>query len=307
MQVVFGPILSRRFGVSLGVDLSPNKKQCNFDCVYCELTKSKTLEIMQDIVPLDTVLDSVREALKQDSKIDVLTFSANGEPTLYPYLYELIVKTKEILKPYPHIKTLILSNGSRFWDEDVRKALNEFDMVKFSCDSLNPKSFKKVDRPDGSLSLDSIKQGIKEFSLSYKGALIAEVLFVKDINDSIEDAKSIALFLKEVNIARVDLSTIDRPSSYAVKPIDYESLVSLSSAFCGLNVCIAKRVPLDYKHEKMHLDENGILELLARRPLSIEDAKTLLDESTFKLLDSMKEAKKIKVQRVGILDFFKPL
>ncbi|PAF51859.1 hypothetical protein BKH43_01090 [Helicobacter sp. 13S00401-1] len=306
MQVVFGPILSRRFGVSLGVDLSPSKKQCNFDCVYCELTKSKTINSMEEVVPVSDILDSISAALKADSKIDVLTFSANGEPTLYPYLHELILKTKEILKPYPHIKTLILSNGSRFWDVKVQKALSEFDMVKFSCDSLNPRSFIKVDRPDSSLSLDSIKEGIREFSLGYKGALIAEVLFVKDINDSPEDASLIASFLRSINIARVDLSTIDRPSSYKVYPIEYEKLSALALKFEGLNVCIAKRVPLDYKHEKMNLDEGGILELLARRPLSIEDAKTLLDADTFKLLDSMHIDKKVRLQRVGILDFFKP-
>ena len=114
-NIVFGPVRSRRFGRSLGVDLSPNKKQCNFDCVYCELQKAKPVDMMNDVIPKEMVIEAIRDAVMSidSDEIDVLTFSANGEPTLYPYLYEVISAVKGFLPP--HIKTLILSNGSKIY------------------------------------------------------------------------------------------------------------------------------------------------------------------------------------------------
>ena len=83
-NIIFGPIHSRRFGVSLGVDLSPFVKQCNFDCLYCELAQSQTTQNQTNIVEVDEIIDALKEHL--DEKIDVITLTANGEPTLYPYL-----------------------------------------------------------------------------------------------------------------------------------------------------------------------------------------------------------------------------
>ena len=97
MQVVFGPIISRRFGISLGVDVSPNKKQCNFDCVYCELRANKPVDYQTTVIPVQTIVDSIAHHLQKQSNIDVLTFTANGEPTLYPFLEDLILESKKIL------------------------------------------------------------------------------------------------------------------------------------------------------------------------------------------------------------------
>jgi len=90
MNIIFGPVASRRFGKSLGVDLSPNRKQCNFDCLYCELKPSKTVEKFEEIIPVETVLEEIKKGIAEHNDIDMLTITANGEPTLYPYLKDLI-------------------------------------------------------------------------------------------------------------------------------------------------------------------------------------------------------------------------
>ena len=109
MKILFGPVSSRRFGRSLGIDLSPSKKQCNFDCVYCELDPKKAQEKQDEIISIDKIISEVKVMLEKNVEFDFLTLTANGEPSLYPYLNELILSLRSIAKDK---KLLILSNGT---------------------------------------------------------------------------------------------------------------------------------------------------------------------------------------------------
>ena len=251
MQIVFGPIVSRRFGISLGVDLSPNTKQCNFDCLYCELSPKKTINKYEDVIPVEEIIKEVKEALKKHEKIDVLTITANGEPTLYPHLEEFIRKIKPHIKN--NIKTLILSNGSKFGEEKIQNALMHFDIVKFSLDSIDIKQFKKVDRPHNELNLDSILEGIKSFSKIRKNLLICEILFVKNINDNLDSIAHLVEFLKDINVDRVDLSTIDRPPAYSVEPLSFDKLYEISEMFDGLNISLPIRKNVEFALSLIHI------------------------------------------------------
>ena len=135
---IFGPVTSRRFGISLGVYLSPQQKQCNFDCLYCELKGAKVVSKMEQIEPLENILEELKTALANNKNIDFITLTANGEPTLYPYLGELVEKIKA-LESLPRI--LILSNGSTITDIKVQKNLMQVDIVKLSLDCASQKSF----------------------------------------------------------------------------------------------------------------------------------------------------------------------
>lgn len=302
MQITFGPILSRRFGVSLGVDLSPSVKQCNFNCVYCELKAAKTMDKQVEITPLQSILDSINLALKKNNNIDVLTFTANGEPTLYPHLKSLIIESKKILKPYSHIKTLILSNGTRL--KECKETLRHFDIVKFSLDSIDSKKFKRVDKPSKNINLDSIKQGIIEFSSEFSGDLICEVLIVKGINDDLESNRKLAEFLRSINIKRLDLSTIDRPSSHRVNPISNETLYALSEAFSGLNVCVVTRKNQELNIKKCDYDSKMILDLLKMRPLSEMDCEILFSSKSLLTLQTLLNTNQIKQKKIIGIPFY---
>lgn len=302
MQIVFGPILSRRFGVSLGIDLSPLKKQCNFNCVYCELKAAKTQDFQNEVIPLESILDSIKSALKKNSKIDVLTFTANGEPTLYPHLQDLIIESKKILKNYPHIKTLILSNGTRF--KECKETLKHFDIVKFSIDSIDEKKFKRVDKPSKSINLENIKNSIVEFSYEFSGDLIAEVLIVEGINDDLESNLKLADFLRKINIKRLDLSSIDRPSSHRVNAISNQKLYELSKAFNGLNVCVATRKNDNLSVQKQDYNINEILELIKMRPLSKIDCEILFSNNTLRIVKNLEKDNKIKLKNIVGVDFY---
>ena len=97
-SIIFGPIPSRRFGISLGIDLSPSKKQCNFDCLYCELEGAKTVDKMDTYPSVKDIINAVKESFLNHPKIDVITITCNGEPTLYPKLNELVDELNKIKK-----------------------------------------------------------------------------------------------------------------------------------------------------------------------------------------------------------------
>lgn len=112
-NIIFGPVNSRRFGLSLGVDLSPFEKICNFDCVYCELAPKKPISSQTKSIAPQIIIDELKKVLETGVKFDVLTLTANGEPSLYPHLKELVAELKKLsLKQ----KILILSNGSSVLD-----------------------------------------------------------------------------------------------------------------------------------------------------------------------------------------------
>ncbi|MWV62790.1 radical SAM protein [Helicobacter saguini] len=301
MQITFGPILSRRFGVSLGVDLSPSVKQCNFNCVYCELKAAKPIDTQSEITPTQTVLDSIESALKKNNNIDVLTFTANGEPTLYPHLQELIIESKKILKPYAHIKTLILSNGTRL--SECKETLQHFDIVKFSLDSIDSKKFKRVDKPSRMINLEHVKRGIIEFSRDFSGDLVCEILIVKDINDDLESNAALAEFLRNVRLKRVDISTIDRPSSHRVFPVSNARLYKIADVFSGLNVCVVTRKS-DFIVAKQDLDSLQILDLLKMRPLSVMDCEILFSQSSLLVLKNLLDSKQIKQKNIVGVEFY---
>ncbi len=302
VEIVFGPVDSRRFGHSLGVDLSPSKKQCNFDCVYCELQGAKTMESMQEIVPVDSILQAVQTALKTQ-QCDVLTLTANGEPTLYPYLYELISNLKEIVPE--SMKILVLTNGSLLWKKEVQDSLMLVDIVKFSCDSLESKAFKRIDRPHTSLNLAQIEQGIREFCQRFNGEIVSEVLFVKGINDTEEQARQIARFLSTLQgLKRVDIGSIDRPPAYKVEAVSDEKLKELASYFYAYdNLCISLPKRSQNKAEEnltlQTYDTNGLIGLIKRRPLSTLDAQKMLDSKTLALLDELCQKNIVKQCSVG--------
>ena len=227
-SIIFGPVNSRRFGKSLGVDLSPNKKQCNFDCLYCELKSAKTVANYKEVIAVDEVLEAIKKALQTHKNIDFVTITANGEPTLYPFLNELI----EAINSFKgSIKTLILSNGSTIDKKQVQEALKKFDVVKLSLDCATKKCFKKLDRNDDSVSLEDIKKGMLEFKKHYTGNLQIEILFVEGLNDKQEEIEKLNEFLLKLQPDSIDLSTIDRPPAFDVKPLSFDKMHTIAKLF----------------------------------------------------------------------------
>jgi wyosine [tRNA(Phe)-imidazoG37] synthetase (radical SAM superfamily) len=299
-NIIFGPINSRRFGMSLGIDLSPALKQCNFDCLYCELAPSPTVAMQKETVGVKEIIDALQKHL--DDKIDVITLTANGEPTLYPHLDLLI---DEINKIKNATQTLILTNSATLVDENVFNALLKLDQVKLSLDAVSPDVFKKIDRPHNSIDVNEIVAKVLAFSKKYSGKLYIEILFVHQLNDTKDEIAKLNEVLKKIDAHRIDLGTIDRPPAYPVMGISYKELREISLCFdSSLPMHIASRTHAEPNNS--FYSDNEIINTLDKRPLTLEDINLLFDEDTKERFERLLSKNAISSQIIGDLEFFTP-
>ncbi|HED6851112.1 TPA: radical SAM protein [Campylobacter coli] len=299
MKILFGPINSRRFGRSLGIDLSPSKKQCNFDCVYCELEAQKPQAKQDEIVSVEEIVLEVQNILEKNISFDFLTLTANGEPSLYPHLEELISSLRKIAKDK---KLLILSNGTAVLDQDKFNALLKLDVVKFSLDSAISKTFYRIDRALKNIDLEKMIEKMAEFKTQFKGDLVMEILVVKDLNDNEEEFIALNQALAKIAPLRVDLSTIDRPPAYAVKKVSEERLLELSKLISSTPVLLPKR---HYEGEKLNFNEEELLKMLHLRSQSEIDIENKLDNASQVLLDKLIKEEKVKILNLAGVKFYK--
>lgn len=299
-NIIFGPITSRRFGQSLGIDLSPSFKQCNFDCLYCELKGAKTVDKASDVPSVTEVLNALNEALLKHHNLDVITLTANGEPTLYPELDALVDGIAKIKK---ETKLLILSNGSTIADASIQNILSKLDIVKLSLDCVSPKCFKKLDRAHKGIDINQIVEGMKSFRKRYMGELVIEILVVEGLNDSEEEFKALNAVLHEIKPDRIDVGTIDRPPAYEVQGVSIERLVELSSLLENLPVTLAYKK--NYIPEKRYFSKEEIYELLVRRPQSFEDIALCFDAKSLEHLSCLVAEKRLYVKNIAGVNFYK--
>ncbi|MDR0579338.1 MAG: radical SAM protein [Campylobacteraceae bacterium] len=297
---IFGPVQSRRFGLSLGIDLSPDKKQCNFDCLYCELKGAKTTDNIQNPPLVHDIINELKSSLVKFPNIDVITITANGEPTLYLWLKELVWQINEVKNGK---KLLILSNAACIHDKNVQEALLDIDIVKLSLDSVTHKIFQKLNRPHKGVNLKYITDGLKEFSKVFKNELVLEVLVVENFNDTRDEFMTLNEIINEISPSRVDISTIDRPSAYKVNAVSYEALEILSREIKNIPVVIANRGK--FAKTAVNLKEIEIIQLLKMRPQSEEDMKNILDENSKELLQNLLINGKVHLVNVANINFYK--
>jgi wyosine [tRNA(Phe)-imidazoG37] synthetase (radical SAM superfamily) len=156
---IYGPVPSRRLGYSLGVDILPSKT-CTLDCIYCQLgpTPKKTVQ-RKNYYEQETIIAQIQDVLNSDKRIDYITFSGSGEPTLNKILKKLIRDIKKIT-PIP---VAVLTNATLLTEERVRKDLLDADLVVPSLDAVTQSLFAQVNRPHASLKIDNIIRGLKAF------------------------------------------------------------------------------------------------------------------------------------------------
>lgn len=290
MKYIFGPISSRRFGQSLGIDLSPNSKQCNFNCAYCELKAKKPISQMSEICEISPVIDELKTALAKFANVDVITLTANGEPSLHPKFGDLVDEIKALNLPQ---KLLVLSNSSLI--SQNYEAFLKCDICKFSLDSVIKESFKKIDNPHISINLDEIIQNLIKFSAEFRGELVIEILVVAGLNDTAREFEALNSVLEKINPVRIDLGTIDRPPAFKnAKPVSYEKLEFLSSFIKNQNVNIVAKP--SYDEQKLDFSEDEIIQMLKRRPQSLSDVSAKFSELSKANLANLLNSKKITLK-----------
>ncbi|MFH1037715.1 MAG: radical SAM protein [PVC group bacterium] len=221
MKRIFGPVPSRRLGFSLGVDLVPYKT-CSLDCVYCQLgpTPETTLE-RKEYEPVKEILSELKEVLKEGGRIDWITLSGSGEPTLNREIGALIPGIKKLTS----IPVAVLTNGTLLAHPEVREALAFADLVVPSLDAGIEGTFERVNRPHRGISLDGLTRGIAAFTAGFRGRVWLEVMLLRDLNSSGKELEALARRIRLINPEKVQLNTAVRPPAEAgVGALDEQAL-----------------------------------------------------------------------------------
>ena len=264
---VFGPVPSRRLGISLGVDLVVSKS-CNLNCIFCECGATKKIQLeRQKFKNMNEILEEISAVLK-DIKPDYITFSGSGEPTLSLDLGNISKAIKEDLK-YEG-KICLITNSLLLADENLMKELEYIDLIVPTLNTLTQDIFEKIVRPDYRTSVEEIRKGFINLNKSnYKGKIWIEIFILENVNDSDKNFVDIANFLKSENIRydKIQLNTIDRVGAERdLKAISFEKISR------------AKKI----------LEENGLnnIEIIKSLDELEEDKKIQVNQE---LLDNMKQ------------------
>ncbi len=231
---VYGPVPSRRLGLSLGINIIPFKT-CTLDCVYCQCGKTtkKTLE-RRSFFPVDDIIAAVRLAIRQSSianpksPISFLTFSGEGEPTLNRDLGRIIRKLKREFS----IPVAVITNSTLLTDPQVRRDVCAADLVVPSLDAADQRNFAQVDRNHRDLKAADIIEGLKLFRRAYRGKIWLEIMLVKGVNDSVEHVVALRRAAWEIRPDRVQLNTVVRPpAEKSARPLSLDDLEQIQCLF----------------------------------------------------------------------------
>ena len=264
---LYGPVPSRRLGFSLGIDLLPYKT-CSMDCIYCQLgAGAKKRVVRKVLVPVREVLAQMQHALAGGQKIDCLTFSGSGEPTLHAGLGKIIAGIKRITA----IPVVVLTNSSLLSSPKVRRDLRAADIVVPSLDAVTPSVFAKVNRPHPSLNMTKIIDGLVRFRKEYKGQIWLEVMLVDGVNDGLPHLKKLKEAIALIKPDKVQLNTVVRPPAEKfARALSLEELENIQSFLGSTAEIIADFWTRDQVASARDTGE-AILSTVKRRPMTAQD------------------------------------
>ena len=206
---IYGPISSRRLGQSLGI--SPMlKKTCNYNCIYCQLGHTHLLtNRFNHFVDVAVILSELESVLNQGIDYDVISIVGDGEPTLYDQL-EMLIKGVKLRTDKP---VALITNGALLYDENVKKAALNCDIVLPSLDGYDTLSHLKICRPHKALDFKKVYQGIVDFSQAYQGQLWLEMMLMDGINDHDEALNKYQTLLSKIRYDKLYINVPLRPPS----------------------------------------------------------------------------------------------
>ena len=303
---LYGPVPSRRLGYSLGVDLLPFKT-CSLSCIYCQLGRSQKTTIRR-INPYSEkkILDEIKEFLKTGARVDFITFSGSGEPTLNKSIGQLIREIKKITK----IPVAVLTNSTLLSRAEVRKQLAAAEVVVPSLDAATQPVFEKINRPHPSLKVEKIIDGLAKFRKEFKGQIWLEIMLVKGVNDSPAHLKKLKEAVDRINPDKIHLNTVVRPpAEKTARPLTPEEMNKIRGFFGEKAEVVASFRKKEQEKTPPHIAE-AILAIVRRRPVSLEDLENSLGQTREELsLQIQKLLQQKKIKQVSHLDrdYFEPV
>ncbi|AEF96016.1 radical SAM protein [Methanotorris igneus] len=276
-MIVYGPVPSRRLGLSLGID--PIYYTCTFDCIYCQLGRTRYLvsspkeipkEILEKFPTDEDIYNEVKKIVDNCRGIDYITFAGSGEPTLSPYLKDAIERLKEF-----NIPICVITNSSLLKYKKVRNALKETDLVSATLTSTNQETFEKIHRTK--IKLKDVVDGLIKFRRVAKETILnIELMVLEGINDDNEVIYKLKEIIDKINPNNIEINTPIRPpcEKYA-KKVSYGRLKEIKEIL-GEKAYIIETCKKKYKESLNSNFLERISSILKIRPCTVEDLANVL-------------------------------
>ncbi len=274
-KYLFGPVPSRRLGMSLGVDLVP-KKVCSLDCVYCEVGKTSKLTLdKKEYILLDKIKEELSSYFQNNPDPDFITFSGSGEPTLNSKIGEVLQYIKH---EKPNIPVALLTNGTLFYDADVRQAIMDADVILPSLDAATEETFRKINRPQADLSIEKYIDGLIEFSKEFKGEIWLEIFILPGYNDTPEELAAMREVLLQIKPNRIQLNTLDRPGTVPHLRGATQAEMQKVADLLDMPQTTIVAAAAERKTTQAYRSDiaTAIMETIVRRPCTLDDMSKIL-------------------------------
>lgn len=293
IKYLYGPVPSRRLGLSLGISPIP-KKTCNYSCIYCQLGRTdKMTNTRQLFFPVKDIISELDDFLKKEVNFDVISIVGEGEPTLYKDLGILISEIKlRTQKP-----VAIITNGALLYDSELRSELYKADIVLPTLDAYDEEIFRKINRPHGSIVYEKVIQGLKIFSEEFKGELWIEVMLMQEINDDDHSLKKLKEILRNINYDRIFINTPIRPPAEPyVKPISNERMHAAVKILGGMSIDLLESEGF---YSNIIDDTDALLSIIKRHPMNQHEIENFLNarccKDTHKIIENLRNNSLIEV------------
>ncbi len=267
-SLIYGPVASRRLGMSLGIDVVPYKI-CSFDCIYCQIGRTRETTVKRSPFGLsDAIFKALAEKLEGGIRADHITLGGSGEPTLNMETGDIIRGIKKMTA----IPVAVLTNGSMLWDQQVRKDLQAADIVLPSLDAADAETFAAINRPHPDISFSRLVDGLVSFSKDFPGEIWLEIFLVKSMNTSDVHIDQFKAMVDRIKPDRVHLNTSVRPPAEPfAMAVDRKTLEAIALKIGGNAEVIAEFKDHQEKVAERSLHEQDLLDMLLRRPCTISD------------------------------------
>jgi len=268
-NTLFGPVPSRRLGISLGIDLVP-MKTCTLNCIYCECGESTHLTLeRREYVPFATVKQELSIYFENNPPPDYITFSGSGEPTLNSRIGDVL----HFIKNHIHdIPVALLTNGTLFSQKQVREDIKAATVIIPSLDAATEKVFRKINRPSPHLKVDTIIQGLIQLRKEYRGKIWLEIFIVPGMNDTEQELTALKQAIDKIKPDQVQINTLDRPGPVpTLRAATRQELEHVIDFWEMENAAIVAdapehRAPFPYRKDTA----SAILGTIARRPCTFK-------------------------------------
>lgn len=303
-KYLFGPVPSRRFGLSLGLDLL-TPKTCTYNCLFCEVGRTTVLTLeRREYVPCAGVLAEFDSWLAAGGKADFVTVAGAGEPTLHTGFGTILREVKKRC----NFRTALLTNGSLLHLPDVRRDACQADVVKVSLSAWDEQSYRKINKPDGGLSFDDLVRGITAFRGEFAGKLWLEVFIMAGFNDDGQSIRRIAGIAQKFHPDVVHLNTVARPpADRSAAAVSQERLQSFAGCFTPSAVVIAGFA--SGIRCEVPAGESDVVAMLARRPCTVKDIAasfSMPESSAAELVRKMIADGRLTVEMRGTQEYYLP-